>query len=601
MTFTKLLPSLLCLSLCLSVSAQMTPQPELGKRLHSRILDWHKGAKRSDQKLKVVYFHAADQDPLLDYQARMDRIMKDIQSFYRDEIARNGFGETTFPLELKEDGDLKLHVVHGASPAASYSYASGDLVRREVKNAMKGTFNLEEEFVLIICGLSQEREDGVHVFHSPYYGMGADQRRGICFAADSRLQDTLYFEDDSTPFRYEEHNGSFQRTLGGFNTLYIGGIAHELGHGLSLPHNGESKREKQSIGTALMGSGNYHYRAEKRGKKGTFMSLASSLRLAVHPLFTGTRKQVETKGGATITDVSFSRDQTALHIEGRVTSELETIGVIAYVDPEGGKNYDARTWVAEVTDGKFKLETNTWKTGKHALRLAFVHVNGSVTTIGFPYEINDKRQPREDLLNGEWILQRALTSLTSRKKGAMEDIMRDAKKRDVSKVHMAMLKHLQNRNERPRLVNPAKTIKRSLYLSDAEWKSAETGWGKPRRNYYAIDNNRQSPLLLPGGQFHEKGFYAHSDSRYVFELGKKWHSFSATAGLQQGVASNGSGVFIIVGDGKELYRTKLLKDSQTEEINVSIKGVATLELIVESGKENNHACWTVWGSPQVKR
>jgi len=601
MKLTQRFLVLLILVVVFSALGQMTPSPELGRQMAGKIEAFHKEASSAGQTLKVVYFHAADQPPLAGYADRMDRILKDIQSFYRNEMERNGFGKKTFPLELDENGKLRLHVVKGGSNADAYSYASGDLIRREVKRAVKGTFDVEREFVLIICGLCREKEDGTHVFHSPYYGLGADQTHGLCFAADSRLQDTLHYEDTKTRFRYEEHLGQFEKSLGDFNTLYIGGIAHELGHGLSLPHNGESGRDRGSLGLALMGSGNFSYRSEKRGGKGSFMTLASCLRLAVHPLFTRTRKQVDAAPDVSFIDLSFAQEGTRIGISGRVRSVIETIGVIAYVDPPGRQNYDARTWVGEVVDGRFLIPVNLWADGDFQLRLATVHANGAVVTRSFSLNIPKDRQGVAKRLNGELIVQKAVEAFASGDKERLMEFEGKELNEGLDEVSSRKLRHLLSLRNPVRPLSLADTQDKEAWLSDAEWRRAETAWGKPTRNAYDLDVSHNNPLLMLGGEFHEKGLYAHARSRYVFDLDGRWKKLTTLVGLQNGGASNSSGVFIIKGDGRELHRTKLIKGSETERIEVSLNGVKQLELIVESGKENNHACWTVWGSPRVTR
>jgi hypothetical protein len=55
------------------------------------------------------------------------------------------------------------------------------------------------------------------------------------------------------------------------------------------------------------------------------------------------------------------------------------------------------------------------------------------------------------------------------------------------------------------------------------------------------------------------------------------------------------------GDGRELFRSGLLKGTATSLIDVDVSGVKRLELLVESGKEGNGGCWTVWGSPRLER
>ena len=151
--------------------AQMTPTPELAARLQARIGAFHQGAEPYRDVLKVVYFSPSDREPLAGHVERLTRIMEDIQSYYREEMERNGFRASPLPLEM-EGGRIKLHYAQGALTHDKYSYASGDLVRRDIRRTLRGRVNLEKDYVLILCGLCEEDDKGKFRFHSPYYGDG---------------------------------------------------------------------------------------------------------------------------------------------------------------------------------------------------------------------------------------------------------------------------------------------------------------------------------------------------------------------------------------------------------------------------------------------
>ena len=126
--------------------------------------------------------------------------------------------------------------------------------------------NPEEETLLIVCALSKTEGKKVTIY-SPYYGMGANHNKGICFTADMEWLsiDGLRPDPNKIVLQVKEHRNYEPFTLNRFNTVYIGGTIHELGHGLSLPHNLATKNESIR-GTALMGAGNYTYRREWNSK-----------------------------------------------------------------------------------------------------------------------------------------------------------------------------------------------------------------------------------------------------------------------------------------------------------------------------------------------
>ena len=76
-------------------------------------------------------------------------------------------------------------------------------------------------------------------------------------------------------------------SVGRYNTIFMGGAAHELGHSLGLPHDKE-RRRRAGPRHLLMGTGNRTYGEERRGEgRGSFLTLADALRLASHPMFSG--------------------------------------------------------------------------------------------------------------------------------------------------------------------------------------------------------------------------------------------------------------------------------------------------------------------------
>jgi hypothetical protein len=586
---------------CLATAAQAPA--DLGARLAGRIAGFHQGAAENGATLRLVYFHPNDADPQPKYQERITRIMLDIRAFLATEMQRNGFGRTTLPLEM--DGDqVKLHVVEGSGGLQDYNYdiRYGVRIRSELVRALKGTVDFDREFVLVFCGLVEKLGALEFRFRSPYYGFGgADQRNGLCFAADCEMLDTKLFTATDRKFVYHEHSGRFERTLAAFNSLYIGGIAHELGHGISLPHNQQKPWERQKLGTALMGSGNYTYRTEKVGKRGSFLTRASALRLAAHPLFSRSDRKRFTDVRSEIGELKFASSKNQLKISGTVTGSPDIHAVIAYTDPNGGSNYDAHTWISEVKDGRFMIDARYHRNGPHGLRLTFCHANGGTSTASIRYDVKDS-VPDAEAMNGEWSLTRVREQFMDGRKAAAASSAKLALKGEIADPIKARLRHLVQLTD-PAEPKPLSQIKAdSVSLSEVEWDSAKVGWAEPARDqYFSGQEVRDGVCLLVGGEFHPQGLYAHATSRYVYDLKGQWKRFTAVAGLQKGVVEQGTGIFVVKGDGKELFRSKLLKLDQTARIDVPVAGVKQLELIVESGKRGNANCWTVWGSPIISR
>jgi NPCBM/NEW2 domain len=90
-------------------------------------------------------------------------------------------------------------------------------------------------------------------------------------------------------------------------------------------------------------------------------------------------------------------------------------------------------------------------------------------------------------------------------------------------------------------------------------------------------------FLQLGGRFYDKGLYAHSPSRYAFPVARKWKTFRSTVGLRDGAFAQGSAVFIVLGDGRELYRSAALRAGSQATLSVDIASVTQLELRTEIG------------------
>jgi hypothetical protein len=71
-------------------------------------------------------------------------------------------------------------------------------------------------------------------------------------------------------------------------------------------------------------------------------------------------------------------------------------------------------------------------------------------------------------------------------------------------------------------------------------------------------------------------------------------TFTASCGLARGNA--GSVVFVVRGDGEELFRSDTVKDFGEHPVELDVSGVQSLELVAEDGgdgKNSDHACWFI--------
>lgn len=576
--------------------------PMLGRRIATRITELRGENDKPRPVLRLIYFHASDQEPLKDYESRWRRIMDDIRVFYRDEMKRNGFGATTFDYERDADGAPKFHVVRGRHPSSRYSYDTGQEIREEARDAIGEAFDLETSYTLFIHGLCDELDDGSFRIHAPYYGEGgANWQGGICHVADCPKLDVALLGTKGDRVRYWEHTGRFDQSLSDFNTKYLGGVAHELGHGFGLPHNRERTLEHQSIGTALMGSGNHTYRREVwSDKRGSFLTSASAISLAIHPLFSGFDASHETHPTVKLDDGHFNQDTNPPMFEGKIECEVDPIAVIVYADPEGNSNYDAYTAVAEVVDGRFDVPLDFDRLRDGEFRLLVCLVNGAVLPLWkAPLETADGG------IDFESMVGRVLVS-------KIEKMYFGERRDEAIKFAAEVAQEYRNANQ-AELFNSVASLSTadsviplsgvqgmSVSLADVEWVAADVGWRTPARNFYPDGRgNGADRFLSIDGKYFFRGLYAHAPSRYAFDLNGLWTSFETTIGFQDG--GNSEAVWIVLGDGRELMRSKPIKSGRHERRIVDVAGVKRLELVVESSRPTNANCWTVWGNPRLTR
>lgn len=344
------------------------------------------------RRLKVIYVYPKDMAPHARYQERINGLFNDFSDFLRTEFKRNGFGERDMALERDEQNNVVIHMVKGLHNADSYSYKEGQLVVKDIRAALNDKFNIDDETLMIFCGFSRTQPDGVIRIFAPYYGYSPWEKAwGKAFLMDHELLDINGLTDSKTKLKVHEHHQR-DMTVSSFNNTYIGGAFHELGHALSLPHNVKMDDEAE-IGAALMGDGNYFYRADRQGSKGrTYLSFTETSRMISLPLFSGSSKEYNRRAKVTLENFSWTADSENMTIRGLIKSDIPPYVLTVYADPANKKDdtypvnadYDVLNWVViPERDGSFTCTFPMKKliSGEWQLRLTPCFLNGNYATV----------------------------------------------------------------------------------------------------------------------------------------------------------------------------------------------------------------------------
>lgn len=319
-------------------------------------------------KLNVIYFLPQGDRPVEGYESRLSDLLLYVQNFYREEMKRNGFGDKTFGLEKTPDKRVKILVIRGKYDIPHYSYDNGGgwKAEREIEQYFKenpGTKKSRHALVIMPSTSGDDMKPG----GVPFYGIGK-----YCFALDYKYFDIKYLGENSEK--------------GHLLTKWFGGMAHELGHGLNLPHNKEQVSEGKKYGTALMGAGNYTL-----GQKPTFLTKASCAILNNCEVFAKKEREYYNKNtGFQLKDLEVTFPADEIVVKGTFGTEIPVDAVNVYIDhaPFGQVNndYDAESWTVKPDkNNRFTLriphsELHTKNIDSFQVRVRFLFENGIITT-----------------------------------------------------------------------------------------------------------------------------------------------------------------------------------------------------------------------------
>jgi hypothetical protein len=119
---------------------------------------------------------------------------------------------------------------------------------------------------------------------------------------------------------------------------------------------------------------------------------------------------------------------------------------------------------------------------------------------------------------------------------------------------------------------------------------------------FEADEMLSAATLLLGGKHYERGLSSFAGSEIEFDLKGLYDKFSALAGIDDSSGATATAEFLVIGDGKELWRSGELKKSDApKSVEVSITGVHKLILRTTSAGGRRNRIQSDWAEPIISR
>jgi len=118
-----------------------------------------------------------------------------------------------------------------------------------------------------------------------------------------------------------------------------------------------------------------------------------------------------------------------------------------------------------------------------------------------------------------------------------------------------------------------------------------------------MDRGCQNEDISIAGKRYPWGIGVHANSELSFDLNGRFKEFLADAGIATRMGSQGSVVFTVLGDQKELFKSPVVRgtDEKALSIKISVAGVKVLTLKVTDADDLDLSDVANWGSARVVR
>ncbi len=141
---------------------------------------------------------------------------------------------------------------------------------------------------------------------------------------------------------------------------------------------------------------------------------------------------------------------------------------------------------------------------------------------------------------------------------------------------------------------PVSLTKFTPYISEQAYGKRQTNKGVQSSFGSTYKWTRLSVQYL----FYDSGIGTHANSKHVFDIGKRFKTFTSDIGIDTEAGTKASAVFEVYGDNTLLYRSAPIKRFDLpQHIRVDISGVQYLTLITTDASDGNYDDHTDWLNP----
>ena len=303
-------------------------------------------------RLNVIYFVPSDVNPNPRWRRRLSELLLNHQLYTRQWMEYWGYVPRAFGLPMDENGMVDIVMVRGAGRAVDYPYSSAAASRQQqqVRDYFaRNGLSFHSDHFLLITATNASFARGVSI---PFFGMG---RWG--FALDFPEMETAMM-----PFCTFTGVRLPHIPPPAVNTSLIGGLFHEMHHGLNLLHAGEtySQRNSPRHNVALMGTGNHNY-----GRSGaSFLTVLCAATLNVSQTLSFVNRPFYTPSTGVVSIDNITINGGYLHVSGSFTADVPATDVIIHIteahDPSVSGN-NSPVFRADITGNTFSKIIPIWE------------------------------------------------------------------------------------------------------------------------------------------------------------------------------------------------------------------------------------------------